>query len=179
MRKKRQGKKIKKGERVAAYHEAGRAVAACLVRERFRSATIVPDEQNRRKCSVPWRRDFHPDRDPARLSIKRARAFIFIHLAGPTAEAMFRAGKKYPRLDSPEHSEQCFDLASRLTHGLATAKAYMNFMQRQTEDILDIYWPAVRAVATALLKRKTLRPQDVRQLIKEARLSLIAPVELL
>jgi ATP-dependent Zn protease len=81
-----------KGERKklkeVAYHEAGHAVAAFLMRRRFKKVSIIP-EGNALGCldGCGWRSKQNPEYDDVARLRNRIEGQIIISLAGPVAEA--------------------------------------------------------------------------------------------
>jgi ATP-dependent Zn protease len=158
-----------------AYHEAGHAVGACLARKRFENVTIVPDEDSMGKVThSPWK-NFHPDYKTDHKTTSRVKEAIFMILSGPVAESLFTKKKKLT--GRANDFQEAFGIASHLFGSVETTEAYVNFMWEQTKNIIQLNRGAVKAVATALLERKTLKYLEVRRIVQSPRKSLI-PVNL-
>ncbi len=159
-------KKLNTNE-VVAYHEAGHAVAARLARLRFKTVTVIPDDDSLGKCSALLWKNFHPDYQTGMRVTSQVKALTFVILAGSVAEARFTGGKKSRGVDYQDHMKVAYRLVSYLPGSSKVQEAYVLFMLEQTKDFLEINWSAVEVVASALLERQTLRSSEVQKLIKD------------
>jgi hypothetical protein len=151
-------------EKTTAYHEAGHAVAASLVRMRFPQVTIVPANNHQRLCELAPGRDYAYDGATDRRTIERAKAHIFVHVAGPSAES--RSGDRL-RLDVfEEHHWRAHYIAGWFIRNFVTLQAYVDFIWKRTNDYLNTHWEAVEVVARALLTNQTLTKREVRRLMR-------------
>jgi hypothetical protein len=113
-------------EAATAYHEAGHAVAARLVRMRFPQVTIVPDTNRPRLCELAPGRDYAYDGATDRRTIERAKALIFVHVAGPSAES--RSGERLPLDVFEEHYLNAHRIAGWFIRNFETLQAYVDFL---------------------------------------------------
>lgn len=153
-----------------AYHEAGHAVCAVFLQRAFRHATIVADEEYGSLGCV----EFH--QYPAALmsylqstdqGSPRGGAMVeceVIHrLAGTIAEA--KATDNGP----PENSwrsdrKQMADIVLRVTGSADEAEAYVEWLRIRSKALVNKLWPAIEAVALALLDKKRLSRAEIRKI---------------
>jgi hypothetical protein len=161
-------------ERVA-YHEAGHAVAAYLLRRAFRYVTIIPKEGSQGHV-MPRQR---PGGQPYQLGDdvadgRRAERMIMVLLAGITAEAI-RYGRRPPRWIRQS------DIAQAIAWACCGAEpavdpggpwCWIEWLFRRTRYLLEAprAWVAVEALAHALLQASRLSGPQARRIIQEARL---------
>ena len=161
-----------------AHHEAGHAVAAWHQHMKFRRVTIVPDkaEGNLGHLKHIRRKWFNPDFDTGTRTIVLAQSWIVVSLAGQIAEGKFRCRR--PRWGMDGDNQNAVDLAFHLCGSEKTANAYLRYCWCITEDLVNVRWKTIQAVAAALLKNKTLSYADVIEVImpgsRELRMSLVA-----
>ena len=151
--------------RATAYHEAGHCVAACLVRKRFRLATIIPKEGSLG--------EFVPDKlakiDIASADVKSCKAWIFIGLAGIIAENEFRNPGKISKMPSFHPDiDIVTKIANKLCWSSKEKEAYLRFMWIRTRNIIERYWQAVQLMANELIKQKTIHYNQALEIIKKA-----------
>jgi hypothetical protein len=164
-------------ERATAYHEAGHAVVAQALGRAVKSVTIVGDDEVTGRCIHP------PVGDWFRPNIKvdgRARRLtdttIMSSWAGTLAQE--REGSSTAEeleAEAANDRDGLVDLALRFTGGnVYETDSYIEWLRRRTVGLLDRFdiWPAIEAVAEALLVERTLSGRRVRQVVSE---SLDAP----
>ena len=162
-------------ERIA-FHEAGHAVASCVLHRRFSHVSIEPDAEGlslgglvrRRRTSHPAFREhggkFYPWRE-SRSVIKRD---IMISLAGSIAETIFSKGEAMIRLDSPDY-EKALSLATDNLPTNKTPEKHVDSLAIKSFFIIqDLNWPAVESLAAALLEKKRIRFMEARKIISMA-----------
>jgi hypothetical protein len=125
--------------------------------------SIVWDNNRRRLCELTPGCDYAYDCAIDRRTIERAKAHIFVHVAGPLAE--MRSGKRLPLDIFEEHDLNAHRIASWFIRNFVTVQAYVDFIYKRTDDYLNSHWEAVEIVARALLNHKTLAKRDVRRII--------------
>jgi len=139
-----------------AYHEAGHAVAAHVLKFPIRSVSIVQDLDTAgrmvyRSPLAGIRLDFDGS-DRARL---RAESAIIVALAGPAAQRRYS-----PRSVRSWHAsgdyELAGELAMRVNGSAAATNAYLKWLQIRTGDLLAGRWRTVDALARALIEQKTI-----------------------
>jgi ATP-dependent Zn protease len=168
IKKKSPAKQIPNPERAVAHHEAGHAVAACLVRIPFKTVNIIPDDETLGMCSLVLWKDFQPGIDNSRRTTARAKAYIFVALAGQSAEIKFLRGRILRGVDYQEDFKKAFEMALHLVGNFKVCQAYMDFVSEQTKAIIAYYWIPIQAVAKTLLRQKTLQRREVLHLIRNA-----------
>lgn len=154
--------------RVLAHHEAGHALAACLVHMPISSVTIVPDGDSlgRVHCSLYGYRDFHPDAHVSHRTTAQAKKVILVALAGAVAEARAVGRKRMPSNRDDYHVDQAVTITSQLCGSFDEVVAYVDFMWVQTTNIVNLYWKQIRILASALVEEKTIGQRRVRELLK-------------
>jgi hypothetical protein len=151
-----------------AYHEAGHAVANCLLRVPFVSVSIVRTEETlgnvSHGMSTP---SFLGDEflyDPR--AVRRARKLITVLHAGQIAE-WIASGRRNPDGASADNNE-AVDLALRLAGNGEEATALLKDDVIAAEKLIRESWNAVSALAEYLLEHKTVGAQRARRLIRDA-----------
>jgi ATP-dependent Zn protease len=157
-------------EQATAYHEAGHAVAHYLLRRagRLREVTIVPDAQRGTPGRAPrWTDPYDLDDGPWSDLVKvRLQHEAMVLLAGGIAERRF-AGRT-DQADTQSDYEKAAELALAISGSEHAADAFLDWLGTVTEDLVADRWPAVEAIAAALLQQRTLSAHDVDQLVTEA-----------
>jgi len=158
----------------AAYHEAGHAVMAVLLRGRLASVTI---DSNRKVCKdrgaagVTAHRKFAGnDFDEIRSGrgarkrrlIERA---VQVYYAGSVAVSILVGRTDWE--GAGKDLEELGDLLWRITLSEEEAVAYGRWLWIRTRNILsgERFWAMVEAVAEALLERETLTAKEVRTIM--------------
>jgi hypothetical protein len=157
-----------------AFHEAGHAVMAYLQLIPFRSITIVPapgSDTLGRVLLGAWPDWANPDsigyrEEAAREYIQRR---IRVDMAGLIAEAQ-HLGRRV-RVGMYQDNCNAADLALHLCAGRNdTAQAMLDWLYLNTRDQLTApaVWPAVQALAEALLDHRTLGIRAAHSCIRSA-----------
>jgi ATP-dependent Zn protease len=159
-------RKPTKEERCTAYHEAGHAVAAFYLHRKIRSVTICSDEGYSGNVRVRGRRRIEGTFDD---STDKVFNDILILYAGQLAQNRFAPRSLRRWHVQTGHSslldhDQIVDLALTQTDE-AGVPLLLKFLKHQAENLVECRWDDIRAVAEALLKRKTLSGDEVRKII--------------
>jgi hypothetical protein len=152
-----------------AHHEAGHAVAAFLVKRRFRHVSIEPDQRSLGHVLYrAWDKRFDPN---ARFS---PRTEILLRDAVVTAlagfEAQFRFSGKRPWRSARSDHDQALDLALRACCSGEEAAAYVEWLSVRTRQMFSVpsTWKAVRALARSLLRQQRLSYKEAHKIYLEA-----------
>ncbi len=164
-----------------AFHEAGHAVLACLLRQPFHYASIDPDGPFRGRVTLDisniGARDAfieQPDGSfrPSRPTVSPERTlekYTLIAAAGPVAETMFQ-GLHVVTEGAWEH-DLAFadDLALSVFGDDETAEAYVDLVAARVQHIIvkKPVFRAVRHVADELLECDRLSSRKVRAIVRE------------
>jgi ATP-dependent Zn protease len=190
--------------RAVAFHEAGHAVVALVVKgRRFRYVTIKPDEGGRGHCMfTAWPRTM----EPGTASLERLEPFlrkaILVMLAGGAAEAQFRGRRSYVGAEDDYASartyakwatasrdeqdewgardawhEECARCEWGSTRGRCACDAYFNPLWMRAEELVEREMPAITALAEALLERETIRYTEARDLVNTAQQRAVRSVD--
>jgi hypothetical protein len=148
-----------------AYHEAGHAVALHHCGIKYNYVTIEPDEEGRLGHVLhrlpKW---FNPETDLCDRVRLLAERHIIVNYAGQIAQTKFRG--KPLRFGMESDNATAIDLAIYLCGGLgATCDAYLLYCLYASLDVVNLRWREIEAVAEALLARKTLKYDDVLEII--------------
>jgi Peptidase family M41 len=153
-----------------AYHEAGHAVAAYVVRRGVMKVSIAPDDTSlgRVHCQR-WGEKFRPDAEVTSRTRARLEAGITVCLAGPEAERAFLGRRTIRGLESSDLHKAC-NLASYLSGDPDVDGAYVYWLQLCTRSLLarPDNWAGVVALAAALLESPEISGRRSRQIIHEA-----------
>lgn len=179
--------------RAVAYHEAGHAVATIARNRRFRRASIVEEEDSLGRVlhDKPLVTDNQTITVSYDLDDCRARRAVetsaMISLAGPIAEAK-ATGRENPegagvvplepeaaeRLGIPSvlHPGTDYDQVLRLLEAATASNyelidAWWRFLEVRAKLLLEGWWFLVEPVAEALMQRKTLSYDEVRDLHRD------------
>jgi hypothetical protein len=154
-------------ELVAAYHEAGHAVAAFLVHHPVTGVSIVRTAESAGHCGLAPLPGFHPDVESDQATILRIKQSIFVTLAGYVSENIrFREPTRIPEAgfdvehDTYRADRYCIELCADWG---PEAIAYRQFMWERTRRLMSMRlhrW-TVRAVARRLFASKTLSRGEV------------------
>jgi len=160
--------------RVTAYHEAGHAVAAFMLRRGISYVTIEADKDSLGSCKHPRGIREFSTLDVAAIVDLRLRAKvereIMILFAGDIAERQFRHRRRQVRGSWADYG-YAVDLADYVTTGDNELELYLDWLYGRTENLItriDV-WPAIEALATALLEDKRIGQRRARRIIQAAR----------
>lgn len=158
----------KREERLTAYHEAGHALAACLVRIPFQDVTIVPTGEILGKVSCSFDRwgEFRPDADVRRRTVGKAKRVMFVALAATVAERIAARQKGMPSNRDDPHVDQALSLCLNLCGSFEESVAYLTFMWEQTKNVVQLHWESVDRLAKGLIDQKTVNRREARRLLK-------------
>lgn len=149
--------------RATAYHEAGHAVAFRHHDIPFEVASIIPDEADDSlghvTAAFPARFHLDSGTTSVRQRIHAERRIIAL-LAGPAAEARHLRRPVLP-INAASDYRNVVGLGSPLFPNMRTLNAFIEFCDRQAQDVLDARWSAVSEVAAELLRKRTLSLDEV------------------
>ena len=139
-----------------AYHEAGHAVVAFHEGIRLTSGTIIPtvDFDGMVIYASPFgRSNFGSSRSNAdRLKAER---YVRATLAGHLAQRRFDRGSLLEcHADLDRHTADC--ILSPFTTSERELSAWLRLLGIQVEQILEIRWPWVKALAKELMEHKKM-----------------------
>ena len=148
-----------------AYHEAGHAVAAFVLRLKIgrRGVTIVPDKERDMLGYVNITAQLRERPDCATSARTRARIEAWVaHLAGDIAERKFSGRRRFGG-----HSDllQASDLLEYISTSVEQFDARLRVASVGARDLIEDNWPSVQAVAEELLRKKTLSADEVAKLV--------------
>jgi hypothetical protein len=151
-----------------AYHEAGHAVAAFLLKRPFLYISIVPDSESLGRVTYPdtyWN-GFVPNaaRIESRLRLEEE---IIKVLAGEAAEGLFAHRlRRRPR----EHRPRAIQLARAACQSEGELRAYITWLWERGVSLINepSHRAAVEALALALLEKKEIPYCPAIQIMKDA-----------
>ena len=151
-----------------AYHESGHAFAAAYLGARVHSISIEPD------------RNDLPDREgEATYSFRRgqytqqqvAQNIMFVALAGPVAEMIYRQEPLHPAF-VPEWAydwQQAMDAAAAIQPDERKRLTVLEMLVRKMHELFrrDQHWAAIAAVADNLLAHETLDEDQLAEIFAD------------
>lgn len=157
-----------------AYHEAGHAVMAYILRRRFHSVTIDPEKldentgglvqlvHSRKLSETVNFGSYGGDRVLVENQIK-------ITLGGEVACGLFVGRQNWEIAEND--IQACLSLAGSQCGDDEEAYAYLNWLLLSVRNELNLphNWSRVCAVAKALMKQKTLSYRKAREIIQNAK----------
>jgi hypothetical protein len=157
--------KRKRAIAATAYHEAGHAVAAWRFCLKFKRVTIKPDADAGSLGDVLHRVPnwFRPDIESSDRVSLRAERHIITDFAGQLAEAKFRG--RPPRFGMESDNQSAANMAFRLSGSPETVEAYLKYCWFAARDLVNGQWPQIEVLAASLLKRQTLKYEEVLEAI--------------
>ena len=173
---KKEREKLKK----TAYHEAGHAVAAFILRKRFKKISIIPNPYENslgRLSGCGWKSNLNPEFDEDGRLRHMVETQIIIFLAGPVAEAKLTG--RYNHIGASKDYEGAVLYASYVTGSSEETSAYINWLLEKTKNILSIYrWDAVELLAGELIKRREIGYKTTREIIRKGLDGPLPPLNL-
>jgi len=156
----------------SAYHEAGHAVMAYLLRQRFCSITIDPEKLDENIGGLIRLVHSRKQLKTIKFGGLGAQALvekqIKLTLGGEVACGLF-VGRKNWKL-AEDDIQACLSLVYRLYDDDEEAFAYLNWLLLSVRNELNLpdNWGCVCAVAEALMKQKTISYRKAREIIRTA-----------
>ena len=159
-------REITKREWDTAYHEAGHAVAAFLLGLRIgrNGVTVVPDkiEQTLGTAHVLARLQERPDVSVSPRTHVQIENHAVMCMAGDVAEKKFRPRRHYGGQTDLLHAT---DLLSYISESNEITTARLNVATLRARSLVELRRREITAVANALVERKTLTAEQVREAI--------------
>lgn len=152
----------------AAVHEAGHAIISLVLGRAVKRASIIEDDDTAgRVTHRPIGDWFQPDIEIDGRTRRRIKTEIMTFWAGTLAEE--RQGESTPeQLEVGFASDRASisDLAVYSTGSIYEAEAYIEWLRRRTEALLNRWgvWSAIEAVADALIEERELSGRRVREI---------------
>jgi ATP-dependent Zn protease len=152
-----------------AYHEAGHAVVAMKLNQKFHHVTIEPEEGSlghilHDKLS----RRFRPDVEMGFRTREKIENHCLISMAGMAAESKFIGSETWEGGGSDK--DRAIVFASYLYFDSEIVGPYILFMRARADSLMRSarVWSQVEAVAAALLEHRTLTWDRVEEIYKAA-----------
>ncbi len=147
-----------------AYHEAGHAVVAVLLKLPFKRVTIVPcrDQELLGRLELDGRPE--DGRKPSRELVER----LVLDVSGPIAAIIWGEKRRGASLQNLSEILEVQGICEKLRHLMpekVDADALVKVLD-YSKKILDLHWTEVRLIANALLKERTLSKQRVLSLLE-------------
>ena len=151
-----------------AFHEAGHVVVAWTVGVRLRELSMVEAFRNRGRTPPPpyFHRTVRRPESWEAVPRKRLENMALVCLAGPAAQMRFFP-THYRRVYALADVRQAGGLLEYISPEPRELAAYVGLMEIRARNALSAasVWPAVEAVAEALMQRVTLRVSDIRAIV--------------
>jgi len=153
--------------KLTAYHEAGHAVMAYILRLRLIEITIIPDEDYLGRVSRGASRTIHPDWEADQKTRTELERLSMQALAGNVAEHLF-TGRRH-KAGSYADYHKVVNYLSFLA-GPKEMTYYVEYLWHRTKGTLraDHWWLAVQRLTEELLKCRRLRSKRIREIIRQA-----------
>jgi ATP-dependent Zn protease len=149
--------------RLTAYHEAGHAVMAVLCGQHVTEVEIVGDAEHSGSVqSLRFAEEDASEVDPSIASAPTERRLLCT-AAGMVAEAMVSGRRGWD--ESCEDLDAAVRLAMQVVGDCERVIPYLESVREHTEDLLEKNWPAVEALARALMDRGRMSGDEVRRLL--------------
>jgi hypothetical protein len=164
--------KTKTREQLAAtaYHEAGHVVVAVWLNIwlRRKAATIIPDSTEGFDGMVwtQWSFRGRPDVEITDRMYVRLERHIVVSLAGEHAQRKYRPSSVRSRHGDSDRQD-AVDILSHLVPNMSSNEFTLHYrlLNERAKNLVEAHWPQIIAVANALLERKTLTEQEVREVM--------------
>ena len=141
-----------------AYHEAGHAAAAILLKRGINYASIVPKEGMIAHCNLPERKV------SAAQKPKWSEREILVLLSGPASEEL------YSGAINRRGAAGDFNGAIELTNDHEYQEEYLDEIYDKAKTFIKNHWEQVKLLANALLEHKHLSDAKMRKQLRVARL---------
>jgi hypothetical protein len=151
-------------ETIAAYHEAGHAVVAHFQRIKVKQLTLMVDVElgiigyTHTGGPPKWVGRYPSDR--VRMNVER---YIVMCFAGEVAEARFRGEHTTRGMQSDD--ERAIEISLHICSNEEIAGAFRRYCWCLSRALVAQHWREIKALATALLERKSLNESDVSEII--------------
>lgn len=157
--------------KATAYHEAGHAVMAWILRVKVRSATIAPDREAGIAGSVSHEKLLLGkcpetiDSDRQRI---RAEKLIMVLLAGPIAQVLYNP-RSFRRYHAGFDWNRVVRLSGMCTESVSTSERHIEYLEGRIKDHLrnPEKWKLVTKVADELLGNTTVDGARVAKLCRQ------------
>jgi hypothetical protein len=151
-----------------AYHEAGHAVMSVYLRRSFRLVSVIPDKDDESIGRVLYHKlsniNYEDIDDKAERQIQR---LIMCAMAGPAAENIFSGRNSNIAFGDMEHIKI---LVTILISDQEELSLYTRWLWVKTRNIMlmPINQVSTKALAEALLERKSLSSKAARKIMHDA-----------
>ena len=175
-------KKLSKGEeklRRYAFHEAGHAVLACLLRQPFEYVSIEPDDRSRGRVAlqlsnIQQKKSFVERNGKFSLQTvgpsheRRVEKFLLMANAGIAAETGLLGTSDESEVGATDDYDFALEEAMILWEDEDLAMDHIDFIQERMPEIILNFTvqSAIRSVAGALLRDRRLSAKRVRELVR-------------
>jgi ATP-dependent Zn protease len=155
--------------RATAYHEAGHAIMAYLLKFPFEKISIGPEEYSAVTFTMGKMYGFHYHQatpgDFAAAGTDRAviDKEIQVLLAGDIADSLFSGHESLDPVSLD--AQEAKNLAETLHESLVQVEEYLSRLSAQTEEMLKFWWPVLETVAEGLLKKRHMTYAEVCEII--------------
>jgi ATP-dependent Zn protease len=161
--------------RVVAYHEAGHAVAELAYGRQFEYVTIVPDGEFLGQVHVgeEWSKSFARKKEENEGTGLIDLGSLVCSMLGAFAEKEVtgRFNNRHARLDS-DFTDGTLSQRDLFSHWAGyrpikpprTAEHLWLAARGEANAIVSLFWPAIEAIAKALLEKKTLTYDEATQI---------------
>jgi hypothetical protein len=156
------------GLETTAYHEAGHAVADHVLGFNIRSVTIAPSKGCAGKVSgkLGVKPRILEYGNPSRATVTKWHDKVVTLLAGAEAQRRFKPHSIRRYMARGDHNA-AVDILFRLHPEEEELNAAIKFLEARTRNLVGnaIRWGQIEALAGALMAKRTLTGQEVRQVL--------------
>jgi hypothetical protein len=176
--KKKLSKREEKLQRYA-FHEAGHAVLACLLRQPFEYVSIEPDDKSRgrialQRSNIQQKKSFVERNGKFRLQTvgpsheRRVEKLLLILVAGFAAETAFLGESDESKAGATADYDFSFKQAMILWKDEDLATDYIDFIQERMPDIISNFTvrTTIYSVACELFRVRRLSAKQVRESVR-------------